>query len=242
MTRVLLLAGTGEARRLAGALAPDHDVTASLAGATAAPTAYPCPVRIGGFGGAEGLQAYLRDEGVDAIVDATHPFAARISANAVAAAAAAGVALIRLARPPWTRRRGETWIEAPHLDAAAAALPAGARAFLATGRSSLAAFAGRTDCHLFLRVIDRPETPFPGAGEYVVARPPFDEAAERALLSRLGATHLVVKNAGGVAGRTKLDAAALLGLPVIVVARPMEQSAAPEMAAEDITRWLAGFA
>lgn len=242
MTRILLLAGTGDARRLAGALAPDHDIVASLAGATRDPAEYPCLVRTGGFGGAAGLAAFLREGKFEAMIDATHPFAARISANAVAAAANTDTPLIRIARPAWAARPGERWIDAPNMDAAARALPPGARAFLAVGKGSLAAFATRTDIRLFLRTVDRPEAPFPGVGDYIVARPPFDEAAERALLLRLGVTHLVVKNAGGDAGRTKLDAAAALGLPVIVVRRPDEPDAAPATPPEHVSAWLAALA
>ncbi|MEM7523988.1 MAG: cobalt-precorrin-6A reductase [Pseudomonadota bacterium] len=234
MKRVLLLAGAGAARRLAGQLAAaGHDVTASLAGVTAQPAAYPCALRRGGFGGVAGLTDWLRQHRTEAIVDATHPFAATISAHARAAAEAAGVPLLTVARPPWSPRPGEHWWNAPDIDAAVAMLPPGARAFAATGRKSAGLFARRSDVWTAVRIIDPPTAPFPGDGAYIVARPPFDEAAERRLFERLRITHLVVKNAGGAAGRTKLDAAAALTLPIIVVERP-PAPASEALSAEDI--------
>lgn len=238
----LLLAGTGAARRLAARLVEAGvRPLASLAGATTTPAAYPCETRVGGFGGAEGLADWIRAHGPLAVVDATHPYAVRISANAAAACAATGAPYLRLDRPPWTRLPGERWIEARDLEGAVAALPPGARAFAATGRSSAEAFAARPDIWVALRVVDPPDAPYPGAGEYVVARPPFDEAAERALLHGLGITHLVVKNAGGAAARTKLEAAASLGLPIVVVARPPEP-AGPAFDADEIVARLAAAA
>ncbi|MEM7547246.1 MAG: cobalt-precorrin-6A reductase [Pseudomonadota bacterium] len=223
MARVLLLAGTGPARRLAVDLVEaGHQVTASLAGATTMPDAYPCPTRTGGFGGAEGLADYLAAQEMAALIDATHPFATRISANARDAARRTGIPLLRLARPPWVPEPDETWIEVPDMEAAARVIPTDARAFLATGRSSLEAFTARPDIWIALRQIDPPDAPFPGHGEYIIARPPFDIEAEAALFASLGITHLVVKNAGGGPARTKLTAAARLGIPVIMVQRPDE--------------------
>ena len=233
MGRILLLAGTGNARRFAARLAgAGHDVVASLAGATNKPAAYPCATRTGGFGGVDGLCAYLGEQRPDAIVDATHPFAQTMSAHAIAAARRSETPLFALARPEWTKREGETWRVVPDIAAAAAALPRGAAAFLATGRGTLAAFA-KAEARLYLRVVDPPREPFPYDGDYVVARPPFDEAAERALFQRLGVGCLVVKNAGGAAGRAKLDAAASLGLDVIVVDRPPPLDGAPPPMSED---------
>ena len=241
MKRILLLAGTGEARRIAAALS-DLPVVASLAGSTASPQDYPCEVQTGGFGGAKAMADWLSDHQIGAVIDATHPFAARISANAVVAAEAAGVPLTRVDRPPWTSEPYETWINVPDIEAAAAALPTGARAFLATGRGSQAAFIARRDVWCALRLIDPPDTPYPGNGEYVVSRPPFDEAAEKALFERLRITHLVVKNAGGAAARTKLNAAGRLGVPIIVVARPDEPDAAPAIPESQLRTWLSAIA
>ncbi len=241
MATVLLLGGTGDARRLAiDLVAAGHMVTASLAGATAAPAPYPCPTRIGGFGGVAGLAAYLRHHRPDALIDATHPYAAQISRNACAAARDTGVPLLRLSRPVWTRQPPEVWTEVPDMAAAAAALPTGARAFLATGRQSLSAFLTRTDIWIALRQVDPPAAAFPGTGQYVLARPPFDEAAERALFTDLRITHLVAKNAGGEAARTKLTAAAALHIPITMVARP-DGAAAEGHSAEAILACLAAL-
>lgn len=220
---VLLLAGTGEARALAGRLADDprFAVTASLAGAVERPEAYPVPVRIGGFGGAEGLGAWLQGAGIAAVIDATHPFAARISANAVAAARIAGIPLLRLERPAWQAGPGDDWREVADLDEAAAILPLRARPFLAVGRKEISRFAERRDLDCLMRMIDPPET---GTrlppGRLVLARPSRDVEAEVALLQEHGATHVVTKNSGGPFGEAKLLAARRLGLPVVVVRRP----------------------
>ncbi len=211
---ILLLAGTAEARALAGRLAARGvDAVASLAGATRAPADYGVAVRSGGFGGAEGLAAWLRAERVRALVDATHPFAARMPWNAVAACAAAGVPRLRLLRPAWPVRPG--WRVVGSLDEAAAALPAGARVLLTTGRE-VAPFAGRTDCRFWLRSIE--PVAVPAHVTPLLARPPFRVDEEAAMIRRLRATHLVSKNAGG--GAAKLDAAAALGIEVVMVARP----------------------
>lgn len=220
---VLLLAGTGEARALAGRLADDprFAVTASLAGAVERPQAYPGRVRIGGFGGALGLEEWLRREGIAAVIDATHPFAARISANAVAASQAVGLPLLRLERPAWQAGPGDDWQEVADLDAAAALLPQGARPFLAVGRKEISRFATRRDLDCLTRMIDppEPETALP-PGRLLLARPSRDIDAEVALLTEHGATHLVTKNSGGPFGEAKLLAARRLGLPVIMVRRP----------------------
>lgn len=221
---VLLLAGTGEARALAGRLAgdPRFAVTASLAGIVERPEAYPVPVRIGGFGGAEGLGAWLQGAGIAAVVDATHPFAARISANAVAATRIAGIPLLRLERPAWQAGPGDDWQEVADLDEAAAILPLRARPFLAVGRKEISRFAARRDLDCLMRMIDPPEagTQLP-PGRLVLARPSRDVDAEVALLRGHGATHVVTKNSGGAFGEAKLLAARRLGLPVVVVRRPV---------------------
>ena len=238
--RLLLLAGTGEARRLAARLvAAGHDVTASLAGATKDPAAYPCPLRIGGFGGADGLAAHLAEARPDAVIDATHPFAAQISAHALTAARRTGTAILRLDRPPWTPRPGEIWCDANSAEHAAEQLPPGARAFVAAGRAALAPFAARADIHATFRLVDPPDSPYPGVGAWLAARPPFDIEAERALFERLAITHLVVKNAGGAPARTKVDAAAALGLPIIVIRRPEEPDRAETLPADALLARLA---
>lgn len=187
----------------------------SYAGRTAAPVAQPLPLRVGGFGGAEGLGQYLREQRIAGVVDATHPFAARISANAVAACAAVGVPLIGLERPPW---QGE-WQQVPDLHGAVAALPeVRSRVFLGIGRQNLGLFAGQAHDFL-LRVIDPAPVPF--AADVVVARGPFTLADDLALLRDWRAQIVVAKNAGGAGAFAKIAAAQELGLRIIMVDRPM---------------------
>jgi precorrin-6A/cobalt-precorrin-6A reductase len=224
--RVLILGGTEEARALATALAADArfaPVTA-LAGRTAAPAALAGEVRVGGFGGADGLAAYLRDGGYAALVDATHPFAARISAHAEAAAAAAGVPRLALVRPAWTATPGDRWIAAADEAAAAVALAGlgladGATVFLALGRQRVDAFAGMAGLRFLLRTVDPLDPPWPGC-RVLVGRGPFAAAAERALLVDERVAALVCRNSGGASGAAKLAAARERGLPVVMIARP----------------------
>ena len=237
MSRILLLAGTGDARRIAKDLS-DLPIIASLSGATASPEDYPCELRTGGFGGAGAMADWLEANNVSAIIDATHPFATQISANAVKAAKAANTPITRIHRPAWKRHSDETWVNVPSVEAAAKALPSGARAFLATGRGSQDAFVARRDVWCALRLIDPPKTTYPGNGEYIVSRPPFDEPSEIALFKLLRITHLVVKNAGGAAARTKLTAAAKLNIPIIIVSRPDEPDAAPALPHAALRNWL----
>ena len=239
MSRILLLAGTGDARRIAGDLS-DLPIIASLSGATSSPQEYPCELRTGGFGGAEAMADWLRGNGITAIIDATHPFATQISANAVAAAHVTDTPITRINRPPWEQAPGETWINVPTVETAARALPVGARAFLATGRGSQDAFVVRQDIWCALRLIDPPKTIYPGNGEYIVSRPPFDVSSEIALFKLLRITHLVVKNAGGAAARTKLTAAAKLNIPIVIVSRPKEPHGAPAIPREELRDWLQG--
>ncbi len=237
MSRILLLAGTGDARRIARELC-DLPIIASLSGATASPQDYPCDLRTGGFGGAKAMAKWLRGNDITAIIDATHPFATQISANAVAAAQATDTPITRISRPPWEQAPDETWIDVPTVEAAAKALPAGARAFLATGRGSQDAFVARRDIWCALRLIDPPKITYPGNGEYIVSRPPFDAASETTLFQLLNITHLVVKNAGGAAARTKLTAAAKLNIPIVIVSRPDEANAASAIAPDQVRAWL----
>jgi precorrin-6A/cobalt-precorrin-6A reductase len=238
---VLVLGGTAEARRLAGALHrdPAFAVTSSLAGRVAVP-ALPCgDVRIGGFGGAEGLAAWLRGHGTDAVVDATHPFAARMTANALAATAAAGIPLLVLRRPGWTAGPGDRWHRVPHAAAAAALLPSlGERVFLATGRGDLAEFAG-LDGWFLLRAVDPPPPPLPARHHLVLARGPFTADAERALLREHRVDVLVARDSGGELTAAKLVAARELGLPVVLIARPPAPDAPAVASVEEAVAWLA---
>ena len=192
--RLLILGGTAEGRALAAAaearFGPALTVISALAGRTRAPVLPAGEVRIGGFGGAEGLAAYLRDERIGLLIDATHPFATQISAQACAAAAEAGTQRLALVRPPWHRVAGDRWIEVETVDDAAAAIPAGAnRVFLTVGVRSLSPFAGRRDCWFLVRLVDEPAEAIPLARHRLIcARGPFAEADERALLEATAST------------------------------------------------------
>lgn len=211
----------------------------SYAGRTESPRAQPVPVRIGGFGGAEGLAAFLREAGIARVIDATHPFAARISANAVAACAAAGIALLALERPPWQAGPGDRWLHVPDLAAAATRLGGPAeRVFLAIGRQHLAAFAGQPQHHYLLRLVDPPAEPPPLPDCTVeIARGPFDAAGDRALLARHRITRIVAKNAGGTGAAAKLAAARDLALPVILIDRPRLPPRQMVATPEEAMRW-----
>lgn len=219
--RILILGGTGEARRLASALlAQGHDVTSSLAGRTSAPLLPQGEVRIGGFGGADGLAGFLREGAFSHLIDATHPFAARISANAVAASAQAGVQLIRLEWPAWQEPPDAGWIAVDTIADAAEALPHGAKVLLTIGRQEVGEFFGRIDCRFVARVIEIPED-VPEDWEVFAARGPFSLADETELMDAHSITHLVSKNSGSEQAAAKLEAAAALGVQVVMVSRPV---------------------
>ncbi len=221
--RLLLLAGTAEARRIATGLAalPGVEAVAALAGVTQDPAPLPLPTRIGGFGGAAGFADWLAAERIGAVIDATHPFAARITPRTASVCAGLGLPHIVVKRPPWQPGPGEGWTGAADEAAAARLVPPGATVFLATGRQRLDRFAGLAAAKVWVRIVDPPEQPFPfPAGGFVVARPPFPVAEEVALFDRLGIDWLVARNAGGAAGRTKLEAARRLGVQVAMIARP----------------------
>lgn len=220
--RLLVLGGTREAREVAAALAGDTAWRAvvSLAGATKEPARLPVEVRVGGFGGADGLARYLGEKKVEAVVDATHPFARQISVNAVAACTETRVPLLRIERPAWTRPASSEWIVVADLDQAARALPSGARAFLTVGADSLEPFACRDDVWFLVRTMERrPEGLTLPQGELVVGPPSQSPDEEARLMRAHRISHLVTKNAGGTAF-AKLLAAADLEMPAIVIDRP----------------------
>jgi len=219
MIRVLLLGGTTEASLMAQALAQAGIAAVfSYAGRTETPLVQPLPTRIGGFGGVDGLRRYVAEAGITHIIDATHPFAAQISRNAVAA----GVPLIGLERPPWVAGPGDVWHHVPDNEAAAAALPdSPARVFLAIGKQHLGDFATKPRHHYLLRLVDQPTVPLPLPDITVIlARGPFSDADDTDLLRHHRISHIVAKNAGGAGAQAKLVAARHLGLPVILVGRP----------------------
>ena len=239
---LLILGGTGEAVALAQAAAavPGLAVTSSLAGRTAAPRLPPGAMRRGGFGGADGLAEYLKCAMVDLLVDATHPFARNISQQARQAADAAGVPRLQLMRPAWQPVAGDHWISVPHLDAAAAALPAvGKRALITTGARGLAAFSSLEGVMLVVRLIEAPDAPLPFTPHAIVlGRGPFALDEERRLLHRYAIDVVVSKASGGAATSAKLDAAREAGIPMIMVERPPPEAGAHAATIEEALAWI----
>jgi precorrin-6A/cobalt-precorrin-6A reductase len=242
LTRILILGGTTEARGLAERLAtrPGLDITLSLAGRTTAPVPLPVPVRSGGFGGAEGLAAYLVRERIDVLIDATHPYAAVISATAAAAARRTGIRFLAVRRPPWTKSSGDRWTEVDHVDGAVAALgQSSRRVFVALGRNELAPFVKAPQHHYLVRSVDPVEPPLPlRQVDYVTGRGPFSEADDRALLTSHRIDVVIAKNSGGKATYGKIAAARVLGLDVVMLRRP-ELPDAPAVAnVDEAAAWL----
>lgn len=217
--RVLLLGGTGEARALAKALHPRVDIVSSLAGRVPDPALPVGPVRIGGFGGVAGLRRWLRDERIGAVVDATHPFAATMTAHAAAACAELRVPHLILARPAWDP--GAAIVVDSDAEAAETVARQGySRVFLTTGRSGVAAFAGSDAWFLIRAVTDPDPSSLPRHHRLVLSRGPYGYDDELALLRDHRIDALVTKNSGGDMTRAKLDAAAALNVAVVMVARP----------------------
>lgn len=216
------------------------DAVYSYAGRTETPVAQPLPVRVGGFGGVEGLATYLKAEAITRLIDATHPFAAQMSRNAVAASAATATPLIALEREPWAAAKGDRWTHVPDLSGAVAALgDAPRRVFLAIGRQTLDAFAGAQQHHYLLRLVDPPGEPLPlPRAEAVIARGPFTVEGDRALLQDHGIEVIVAKNAGGAGAEAKLVAARELGLPVILIDRPSVPDRPVARTVGEVMAWL----
>ena len=221
---LLILGGTGDAAAFARAVATAYgdriQMTSSLAGRTRAPASLPGAIRVGGFGGPDGLRAWIIAQGIDAVVDATHPFAVQISAHAVLAAA--GAPLLRLERPAWTPGPGDDWRMVADIAAAAALLPTvGRRAFLTVGASDLGAFSGLPCVYFLVRMVDVPDSPlFLANYDIVAARGPFSKSDDARLMKDHRLDVVVSKNSGGDATVSKLDAARAAGVPVIMIARP----------------------
>jgi precorrin-6A/cobalt-precorrin-6A reductase len=239
---ILILGGTGEARALAAALAQRtvYAVTLSLAGRTAAPQPHPVPVRSGGFGGAEGLAHHLREHNIAALIDATHPYAAAISANAAAAASATGVKLLALRRPPWPKVAGDDWTEVETVEDAVRTLGAAPRrVFLALGRKELQPFAAAPQHVYLIRSVDPVDPPLPvPQATYIAALGPFSEAEDRTLLERRRIERIVAKNSGGEATYGKIAAARRLGIKVIMLKRPALPKVASAETIDEVLAWL----
>ena len=238
--RILILGGTGEARELAAALVTaGADVVSSLAGRVSRPRLPDGPVRIGGFGGADGLTAFLRDDGITHIVDATHPFAGTITANAAQAAAEAGLPRLVLCRPGW--EADSSWEVVAGIGEAAEAVARwpGECVFLTTGRRDLGAFAA-DDRHQFLvRTVDPPDGPVPPRMTLILDRGPYMVESESALMREHGTGLLVTKNSGGSMTAAKLTAARDLGVQVVMVARPaLPPDSTVVATVADTLRWL----
>lgn len=219
---LLVLGGTGEGRQIADALC-GQDAILSLAGTTRHPKQMSLPTRTGGFGGAEGFVAFLAQRRIRAVLDATHPFAHRMTARTARLCAENDIPYLQLLRPPWVPVAGDRWTEIAREEDAAAYIPKGNTVFLGTGRQMLERFANLVGRRVICRQIDPPDGPFPFAGgEFLVGRPPFSVADEVALFRELAVDWLVVKNAGGDMSATKLTAARKLGLPVLMISRPAQ--------------------
>ena len=225
MQRLLILGGTGDAIELAARVAnlPGLEVITSLAGRTSAPANVVGKVRIGGFGGETGAIEYLKTEEIDLSIDATHPFAAQISGNAARAACAVGIPHLLLIRPAWMRLPADDWIEVESIQAAVSAIPANAeRIFLTIGRQQLAPFATLKDRWCLMRSIDPPDPSIIlPPGKLLLDRGPFSLESERQLLKDYRIQAIVSKNSGGEATYAKIIAARELGIPVVMVQRPI---------------------
>jgi precorrin-6A/cobalt-precorrin-6A reductase len=219
--KILVLGGTRDARDLAALLVRENfDVTTSLAGVTRDPVLPPGKTKIGGFGGEQGLLAYLKHERFAAVIDATHPFAAQMSRHGHAAAALEGLPYLRLERPPYRRAEADLWTDVASLEQAAQTLPGGAHVLVTTGRKGLEAFMDRDDLSGIIRTIEQPLCPLRTGWTLIRERPPFMLADELALLHENSVTHLITKNSGGTETEAKLIAARQLRLPVVMISRP----------------------
>lgn len=239
---LLILGGTTEATALATAVAAEGLAgTVSFAGRVERPRRQPLPQRVGGFGGIEGLARYVREQKITHVIDATHPFAAQMSRNAVAACAQEGVPLIALTRPAWQPEAGDNWIHVPDIDGAVAALNQNPRrVFLAVGRMHLAAFAVNPQHFYLLRLVDPPAVPPPFPDHHVlVSRGPFTAEDDEALMQTHGIDLVVSKNAGGRGAYAKILAARRLGVPVIMIDRPALLDRPEAGSVAEVLLWIA---
>jgi precorrin-6A/cobalt-precorrin-6A reductase len=233
--RILILGGTHEARDIAERLfSLGHDVTTSLAGVTTSPILPVGKLRVGGFGGVEGLVEYLRAHQVEVLVDATHPFAAIMSRHAFDAAQIVVCRLLRFERAAWLPVAGDNWINVASLAEAAAVLPNNSFVLLTTGRKDLGPFLGRSQVFGIIRTVEPIAQTLCGGWRVILERPPQSLECELALMRDNAVTHLVTKNAGGERTWAKLQAARLLGLPVIMVRRPIKPKCETVSIIEDV--------
>lgn len=217
---ILILGGTREAADRAQALVNEgHNVTTSLAGRTREPAPVSGKIRIGGFGGADGLAAYLSENHIDQLIDMTHPFALQISKSAKVAALMSGVKLIVHQRPQWEKMDGDRWTEVATLSDAVNAIPTGATALLALGSQHITPFAARADVHFIVRMVDPPQSPLTLPDYELILAKPGAMEQEYALLRERKITCIICRNSGGQSAYTKIAAARLLGLEVIMVKR-----------------------
>lgn len=215
------------------------DAVYSYGGRTRAPADQPLPTRVGGFGGVSGLADYIRRERITHVIDATHPFAAEMSRHAIEACAQTGTPLIALERAPWTKAPGDIWIEVADVTTAAAALPeTPANVFLAIGRQHIAPFAAAPQHVYTLRFVDPPEAPLPFAADVIVSRGPFTFDGELEMMRARSIARIVARNSGGDGARAKIDAARMLGLPVIMIARPKLPERLRVESVAEIMQWL----
>jgi precorrin-6A/cobalt-precorrin-6A reductase len=241
MVRALILGGTSDAHLLADAVArAGLDATYSYGGRTRTPAGQKLPTRTGGFGGANGLAEYIRREAITHVVDATHPFAAEMSRNAVLACALTGTRLIALERAPWSRSPGDNWIDVADVASAAMALPfERACVFLAIGRQHIAPFGAKPQHAYTLRFVDPPDgaLPLPDA-DVIVSRGPFALESELEMMRSRGIEWVVARNSGGTPARAKIDAARELGLPVVMIKRPELPDRPRAESVAEVMQWL----
>lgn len=219
--KILILGGIKEASTLASKLVEQgHDVTSSLAGRTKEPKPIKGKVRIGGFGGVEGMVDYIKSNGIELLIDCTHPFAKKISANATEASRLANIKLEVRTREPWKKQSGDHWLEVKNLEEAKQSIPKSARVLLALGRQYIALFQTREDVFFLVRMVDQPELALPLPNhQLLIGKPSSDWRDEKAVLVENKITHIVCRNSGGTGAYAKIEAARNLKLPVIMVGR-----------------------
>ncbi|MGB7317862.1 MAG: cobalt-precorrin-6A reductase [Planktotalea sp.] len=236
---LLVLSGTREGRDIAAALHRQGiGLIASLAGATRSPRAQEVPTRVGGFGGADGFRQFLKDSTISAVLDATHPFASEITARTAQICGELNIPYCLFTRPEWIASEGDNWTKLDDEQDAANYIEPASIVFLATGRKTLERFENLSSCKLICRQIDPPNGPFPFPnGEFLIGRPPFSVEDEIALFKSLGVDWLIVKNAGGNASFSKLDAARTLGIRVGMIKRPALPEARSVSTIEQAIDW-----